>query len=142
MTNKIKQKLFFISIFIVSNFVISARIYSDLIINGIIDGSRREIFFIFTDINTLIHTVILFIVAYALYQIIVFKEVCSKNSHYGRNWMAWTFFVATMLVFSLANVSFSDLGVLVVAIIVIILCGMFSFVLGLIYGNFKLKKLG
>ncbi|SMM99369.1 hypothetical protein SPONN_503 [uncultured Candidatus Thioglobus sp.] len=56
--------------------------------------------------------------------------------------MAWTFFVATMLVFSLANVSFSDLGVLVVAIIVIILCGMFSFVLGLIYGNFKLKKLG
>jgi len=82
---------------------------------------------------------IAFAVGYVLYKLIKTKSSPTKASDYGRNWMAWMVLIATMA--GLPKVIIDpNPGTIFKFIAPIIIFTLIAFILGFVYGKFKVRK--
>ena len=85
------------------------------------------------------NVVIASVIGYVFYKLIKTKDTPTKASDYGRNWMAWMAWLATMA--GLPKVIMQpNINTVFAWLVPLIVFSAITFVLGLVYGKFKVRK--
>ena len=78
-------------------------------------------------------------VGYVFYKLIKTKGAPAKASDYGRNWMAWMVTISTIALLPKVIMQ-PNINTLFAWLVPLIGFGVIAFILGLVYGKFKLPK--
>ena len=85
------------------------------------------------------NVVIASVIGYVFYKLIKTKDTPTKASDYGRNWMAWMAWLATMA--GLPKVIMQpNINTVFAWLVPLIVFSAITFILGFVYGKFKVRK--
>jgi phosphatidylglycerophosphate synthase len=132
---KKKNVIFFISIFLISFLLSSGAIYGNLAVNGYRDNGTIA----YALTTSFINTAIALAIGYVFYRLIKTKGTPIKASEYGRNWTAWLVVISTTALLPKVIMQ-PNINTVFAWLVPLIVFSAITFVLGLVYGKFKVRK--
>lgn len=89
-------------------------------------------------VTTSIYLALSVLIGFGLFRLVTKKGKAEKSSDYGRKWLAWVVFLASIAILPRL---FRDFGPepLIQWLIIVIFYGAIAFIFGVLYGKFTLK---